>query len=49
MALREAKCFIASLICAPQNSPPVQRATASPSARLTEDWHTGQRSGKIMA
>ena len=37
IAKREAKCRIASLRWAAQNRPPTQRATASPSARLTSD------------
>ena len=34
-AFREEKCLIASLRCAPQYSPPVQRNIASPSALTT--------------
>ena len=48
IALREAKCLIASFICAPQNKPPEHRATASPSARWTDDWQTGQRIGNSI-
>ena len=40
--LREAKCRSASLRCAEQNKPPVQRATASPSSRTTWEPQTGQ-------
>ena len=48
MALRETKCFSASLRCAAQNNPPVQRATASPSMRTIKESHTGQRVGKTI-
>ncbi len=43
IARRDAKCRSDSRRCAAQTSPPVQRATASPSARTTGDPHTGQR------
>ena len=48
IALRETKCFNASLRWASQNSPPVQRATASPSTRTTADSHTGQAVGNTI-
>jgi len=48
-ALRDAKCLIASLRCASQNKPPLQRATASPSRRSTKLPHTGQLCGNTMS
>ena len=48
MALRETKCLSASLRCAAQNKPPVQRATASPSIRTMAESHTGQVLGKMI-
>ena len=47
IARRDAKCSSASRRCARQTSPPLHRATASPSARVTWDPHTGQRSGSF--
>ncbi|MNV38796.1 hypothetical protein D3C71_1303590 [compost metagenome] len=48
-ALRETKCFSASLRCAAQISPPVQRATASPSTLSTSEPHTGQCCGNTTS
>ncbi len=45
IARREAKCSNACLRCAAQNSPPVQRATASSSCRTTAESHTGHLPG----
>ena len=42
IARRLAKCSSACLRCAGQNSPPLQRATASSSPRTTCEPHTGQ-------
>ncbi len=41
IALREAKCLIASLRWAAQNRPPLQRETASPSSRSTSEPQIG--------
>ena len=49
IALRDAKCFSACFLCAPQISPPVQRATASSSSFSTCESHTGHTSGKTMS
>ena len=45
IARRPAKCRSASLRCAGQNRPPVQRATASPSSRSTSEPQTGHFAG----
>ena len=45
-ARREAKCRSASLRCAGQNRPPVQRATASPSTRSTSESQIGHLRGR---
>ena len=48
-ALRDAKCLIASLRCAPQYRPAVQRTVASPSIRSTSESHTGHVAGNTIS
>ncbi len=48
-ALREAKCLIASFRCAWQNSPAVQRSTASPVTLATFELQTGHVFGNTTS